>query len=169
MATALIMLLCVWMVSGCVVSQQTKEQRKAEEAVRAKMIKKILPTKQFRVTLSEMYPRRGAPQSINRGYEVVVMGDRVESWIPYLGMPEVMQVGTTRGFRFTEAVKDYQVTNASADLSKVKVELDHEGNTYEYYFEIYSDGSAELEIRSRDRESIRYRGEMVLPEVNVSE
>lgn len=87
-------------------------------------------------------------------------GDTLISSLPYFGRAYLVPYGGGKGLNFSELISNYEVTKKPKGLTEIAIELTNEEDTYLYQLSIFDNGSATIDVRSKQRQPISYSGEM---------
>ena len=123
------------------------------------LIQQRVDAQSFKVDIDFMLPRRGGQQALTNPYAVIVNDGLITSALPYVGEAWDLPYGGGKGFTF-EAPIDTYVEERGIGKRIVVIGTDNEEDYLVYRFEIYSNGKVNLNVRSKHRENIDYRGQV---------
>ena len=153
-----VMALTAWvMLVGCA----TAEERAARAAEQAKAVKTALQERNYQIAVNRMYPSRGASKIVSSGYTVEVRNDSLISYLPYFGRAYDVPYGGGNGLNFSAPIRNYKESQTKSDLRHIEIDVKNDEDTYLYTLDIFDNGSADINVRSRQREPISFSGEMV--------
>jgi hypothetical protein len=135
----------------------SKEQRQEKKAA---LVKKKLDDKHFTIDINTMQPRRGPQQQLSFGWTVEVKGDSLISYLPYVGRAWNVPYGGGKGLNFTAPISQYYVSYPKQGLTRIDILSTNDEDNYEYLIEVFDNGSASVDVLSREREQISYTGEL---------
>ena len=162
LALAAWLVITLGMLTACgTTSGLSKQELKARKAAQ---VKQNLADMRFTIDVRMMYPLRGVPKHLDYGYEVKIQGDSLYSHLPYFGRAYNIPYGGGKGLRFQERIVEKQVSQPKNGLTALQIYVRNEEDDYLYYVEVWENGSASVEVRSRERERISFSGEMKLEE-----
>lgn len=75
-----------------------------------------------------------------------------------------MPYGGGKGLNFTSHIDGYRETRVKKGLTRVELVTTNDEDTYYYMIEVFDNGWASISVQMRQREHIRYDGEMKEPE-----
>ncbi len=157
----LVILMAV-MLAAC--SSLTPAEKAERRAKRAQAVEQALAARHYRVAVDMMYPRRGRAKNVSSDYGLEVKGDTLVSYLPYFGRAYSVPYGGGKGLNFTETFTEYHTNKLSNGATQVLIKVKNEEDVYQFILEIFDNGSASIEMNSRERESINYSGNMELPD-----
>lgn len=152
------LVVAVLLAAGCGILRQSSEEKRAEEARVATLVKERLDARQFQVSIQFMQPRRGAMQAVTSPYSVTVDGTHLRSHLPYVGVAYSVPYGGGKGLNFESEIDEYGEDNSRADRRLIVFSTDNEEDYIVYRLTVFNNGSADLVVSSKNRESISYRG-----------
>ena len=152
-----VMALTAWvMLVGCA----TAEERAARAAEQAKAVKTALQERNYQIAVNRMYPSRGASKTVSSGYTVEVRNDSLISYLPYFGRAYDVPYGGGNGLNFSAPIRNYKESQTKSDLHHIEIDVKNDEDTYLYTLDIFDNGSADINVRSRQREPISFSGQM---------
>lgn len=135
----------------------TKEERRAQTAQK---VAEGLSKRHYTIEAEQCYPMRGAARRIDYGYEITVHGDTLKSNLPYFGRAYNIPYGGGKGLRFDAIIKNYEQWRAKKNMTHIVIYTDNEEDVYIYTIEVFDNGNATIDVRSREREQISFSGQM---------
>ena len=154
--TSVMALTALVMLVGCA----TAEERAARAAEQAKAVKAALQERTYQIAVNRMYPSRGASKIVSSGYTVEVRNDSLISYLPYFGRAYDVPYGGGNGLNFSAPIRNYQESQTKSDLRHIEIDVKNDEDTYLYTLDIFDNGSADINVRSRQREPISFSGQM---------
>ena len=148
-ATAL--LLC-----GCASLRLTPE----EQARIAEQVQINLDNRTFVIDVDQMNPRRGPSQHVSN-YSIKIDGDKIISNLPYFGQAWNLPYGGGKGLTFEAKISDYIETFEKAGRRRIVLATNNGEDLLVYTIDVFDNGKADIDLRSRNREPISYIGNMV--------
>lgn len=143
---------------GCASLKLTPEEKAMIEA----KVKENLDNRSFVIEVDQMNPRRGPVQHVTN-YSISVDGDDFVSHLPYVGQAWSLPYGGGKGLSFESKISDYIESYPKADRRQIAIGTNNGEDTFVYIITIFPNGKSDIEVRSRNRESISYSG-MVNPD-----
>ncbi len=121
-------------------------------------IKKMVNEKNFDFVAERMIPAKGMPSTITDFYNLKVSNDSLYVQLPYRGQAYLTPIDPSQSpLDFTSTSFDYTFTE-SKDRMNVTIKPKDKQNVQQFMLEIFSNGSATLNINSSDRQGISYNG-----------
>ena len=152
------LVVAVLLAAGCGILHQSSEEKRAEEARVAALVQEQLDAQRYEITIQFMQPRRGVSQAVTSHYFIRVDGTHFRSSLPYVGVAYNLPYGGGKGLSFESEIEEYVEDNSRADRRRIVFSTDNEEDYLVYRLTVFNNGSADLEVSSRNRESISYRG-----------
>lgn len=149
-------LLATMVLTSCA----TAEERAAKAAEQAKKVTAALNERHYVIAIDRMIPMRGASRSVSYGYSVEVRNDSLISHLPYFGRAYNVPYGGGKGLNFDAPISSYKEFQKKSDRRSIEIGLVNDEDTYVYVIDVFDNGSASLQVTSRQRESISYSGKM---------
>lgn len=148
------------LIAAC--STLTAAERAQREREEAMQVEKALAERQYTISISMMFPRRGNAVSVTPDYSVQMKGDSLFSYLPYFGRAYSIPYGGGNGLHFAAPVKGYESAKGKNGRTRVTIQVEHENDRLTYSLDIFPNGHADIDVVSREREPINYSGDMVI-------
>lgn len=153
-------LLVLMVFTGVACSTLTPAERAERAARKAALVEKALADRHYTIDVQMMYPQQGPARNVSGDYSLEVRGDTLISSLPYFGRAYLVPYGGGKGLNFSELISNYEVTKKPKGLTEIAIELTNEEDNYLYQLSIFDNGSATIDVRSKQRQPISYSGEM---------
>ena len=141
-------------VAACSTSSLTPEEKAAQKMRIAEAVASAIDNRRFKVEVNYMKPFRGPNRHLSFGYEIRVSGDTLYSYnVPY---------GGGKGLNWDAPLTGYQVSAGRKGATIVEMTAYNGEDYFLYSLELMPNGTAYLNVRSRDREPISFSGDMDL-------
>ncbi len=140
---------------GCAAMRVTPEERAAMEA----KIQENLDNRTFYIDVDQMNPRRGISRHVSN-YSLEVDGDNLISSLPYVGQAWNLPYGGGKGMNFESKISEYIESYPKADRRQITLATNNGEDSFVFIITVFTSGKADIEVRSRNRESISYYGEV---------
>lgn len=116
----------------------------------------------FTVELNYVTPRRTGGHHLTSPYSVRVEGDSIYSYLPYFGVAYRADWNSQYGspLDFKRPIKAINHEKTRKGYYRVWVKTVNNLEQLTYYFEIFDNGKASLDVMPTDREPISFTGEM---------
>ena len=135
---------------------QTREEKKAEWQAN---IEKRITGKHFKIDVSMAYPMRGSSIPLTTPYSLELKQDSADVYLPYFGRAYSVPYGGGKGLHFRSPVTDFN-TKKKKKGYVVSFTTETEEDTYDFFIDIADEGAASISVTMRNRQSIRYSGEI---------
>jgi outer membrane murein-binding lipoprotein Lpp len=150
-------------VEGCASMRMTSAEKAAKAEKIASQVRDSLSSWSFTIEADRMYPGRGAARSISSGYQVTVRDYDFNSHLPYFGEAWRVPYDGGHGLTFKSKIIDRSMTQVSPDSYEIKIALRDSEDDYLYTITVFDNGNANILVNCRNRESIRFSGNIKLP------
>ena len=156
--------ICFWVLLLSVTACKTLSsvERTERDAKVAQAVENMLSERSYTVNISMMYPRRGNSVNVTPDFSLQVDGDTLESYLPYYGRAYSVPYGGGKGLNFSAPIQDYRVTKGRMGNTLITIVVNNGEDILTYTLDIYANGSASLNVISRNRDSISYSGYLQL-------
>ena len=157
----MITLLALLMVACSSLTSAEKAERQLKTAL---AVEKALSERHYKVEIAIMYPNRGKAVNVSPDFSLEVKGDTLISYLPYFGRAYNVPYGGGKGLNFTAPITEYHSEKGRKGESQITIKAQNEEDVYTFFLEIYNNGNASVSVRSREREPIRFSGDMQWPQ-----
>ena len=140
---------------GCASMRLTPEEQAAMEA----KIQENLDNRSFVIDVDQMNPRRGMSKHVSN-YSLSVDGDLLISHLPYIGQAWNLPYGGGKGMNFESKISDYIESYPKPDRRQIAIATNNGEDSFVFIITVFGSGKTDIEVRSRNRESISYYGEL---------
>lgn len=153
------LLLVVLVAAGCGVLTQNAANRKADRQRIAMDVHQQLNKRQFKFVPERIFPTRGTGRYIGgEGYSLIIDGEKIKSHLPYEGVATSVPYGGGKVFTFDAELKTFEEVPGTPDSRIFEFSTDNGEDLLEYRLTVYANGEANLDVRSRNRSQVSYRG-----------
>ena len=153
------LLLVVLVAAGCGISGLSSEEKRAEQARVTEQVGRSLDARRFKMDIEHMYPFRGASRYVGGdSYSLVVDGDKVRSHLPYMGVAYQVPYGGGKVLTFEDDIEEYGEGIDGRGRRVIAFSTDNDEDYIIFRLTVFDNGRADLQVRSRNREDINYRG-----------
>ena len=146
--------------------KKNKKKQKAYYKEQQKIrINEIVRSKDFIFKAQTVYPLNADPRTFTSDFGIEVRNDSVFSYMPYFGKNYVQDFTTTKNspMGFIQAIDDYDYNKTRKKyIITIKVKNIHELVTL--VFHISKMGNTSVSASFFNRQSIRYDGEILIPQ-----
>ncbi|MBO5595611.1 MAG: DUF4251 domain-containing protein [Bacteroidales bacterium] len=148
--------LVVILLPGCAALRRSPEEKAAEKL----RIEQSLEAREYRIDVDYMLPLRGPGKSVTGSYSLTIDGSVVDSYLPYFGVAYNIPYGGGKALSFKGPIGEYRDSGWAKDRRTIIVSTDNGEDTLTYTITVFDDGTADISVRSRNREDIGFRGKI---------
>ncbi|MEO6489908.1 MAG: DUF4251 domain-containing protein [Ferruginibacter sp.] len=131
---------------------------KAQNTSSTELAKKI-EKHEFSFVATSMKPLKGPSRNLNSLYDVVVKKDTVISYLPFIGVSRLAPMSNEEaGIKINSQKFEYLVTDNKGDNWTVQIKFNDQPEIREFYFTIFDNGTANLDVKGTYRDPISFRG-----------
>lgn len=141
--------------ASCAALRMTPEEKAKIEA----KIQDDLDDREFIIDVNQMNPLRGPSRNVNN-FSLEVKEDRLISRLPYFGQAWNVPYGGGKGMNFESKISDYIETMPKPDRRQITIATNNGEDNLVFVIVVFTNGKASIDVRSRNRESISYSGDM---------
>lgn len=156
---ALIVILAV-SISACSSTRAASSQPSEAEKAKMEMISTMLQSKLYKVDFTQAYPASEGMFMLRNPYFISIIGDRVESFLPYMGRTYVLPADGGEGLRFTAPVTGYKMTTDKRGKYKISFDARTAEDNYTFELEVDPMGASHLDIYARRKQDISFGGQI---------
>ena len=154
----IVTLLLTILLSAC---GSTNGLTKAErEALVTRQVQECLDTRHYTIAVDWMKPLGGFPRQVSSNYDLTVNGDEIDCYLPYIGEAYHLPYGGGKGLNFSAPIESYRESQPKDDRRHIEISLTNDEDTYQYIIDIFTNGSANIDVIPRERDRITYYGEL---------
>ena len=154
-----IMALALILFTGCGVTKQTPEEKRAEEERVARVVKDNLDKRSYKIDVNYMIPTRWAASEV-RGYYIIVDSTVIKSKLPYAGIAHSVAIEQSKGLTFTDNILEYHDSGRTANGRHISITVKTNEDLYDYKLIVFDDGIVDIHVHCRKLSDISYRGEV---------
>lgn len=121
-------------------------------------LKSILSTKNFIFKAQSAWPLQGAVVQLTAGYDMKVLQDSINTYLPYFGRAFNAGYGGDGGINFTSKRFDYKVKEKDKGGWEILIKPADAKDIVEMNYSVSSNGFATLQVISNNRQAISYYG-----------
>ncbi len=120
----------------------------------------MLSSRLYKIDFDRAYPATAQSFALNDYYFISVVGDRIESFLPYYGQVYTAIYGGTgeEGLRFEGTISQYVERRGRGGRWDISFRARTEGDTYNLGLRISPSGECNLTISSMRKQSISFTG-----------
>ena len=134
----------------------------ADRAAIEQMVQDNLSNRDYTVLIQLMIPSVGPTRAVSN-YSIIVSGDTLVSYLPFIGRAYNLPYGGGKGLDFTAKINEYHDIVNSGGGHDIVINVANDEDVFFYTLNVSASGSAFLSVSSRNRERISYTGELYLP------
>lgn len=122
-------------------------------------VKALLESKNFVFKARSASPTGGGFRQLTADYDLRLLGDTVQSYLPYFGRAYTAPIGRTEGgIRFTSTEFDYEVKDQRNGRWNVEIRPKDESDVRQLLLSVSESGYASLQVISNNRQPISFDG-----------
>ena len=129
---------------------------------KANIIKNVVQNKKYIIYCDQMYPQRGRSRHVGREYTVEMKGDKVRSYLPYMGVAQSASYSGMNILDFEEEYINYKYKEGKKGDILVSFRVQNGNESMEYSITFYSNGKVNMHIRPMRRDPVTFTGELGL-------
>lgn len=122
------------------------------------VLKTSLSNKNFVFKAQSAWPLQGTVVQLNAGYDVRVMQDSINTYLPYFGRAYQAGYGTESGINFTSRKFDYRLREKPKGGWEITIRPADAKDVMEMTYSVSSNGYATLQVISNNRQAISFYG-----------
>lgn len=158
------LIVMVWTLAlaatGCSASRSTVMSE--ADLVTAGQIDKMLTERLYKVDFDRAYPMSAPTLPLNYPYFVSVIGNRVESFLPYFGRAFTIPYGGGEGLRFEAPISDYRERVRKNGSREISFRARTNEDRYDFTLTVFPLGQCDLNISPGLKQPISFSGEIDL-------
>lgn len=122
-------------------------------------LKSLLTSKTFVFKAQSAWPLQGTVVQLTQGYDMKVMQDSINTYLPYFGRAYTAGYGSTEGgINFTSKKFDYKLKEKSKGGWEINIRPLDTKDVTELTYSVSTNGYATLQVISNNRQAISYYG-----------
>ena len=159
-----IIIILVTTLAACSSSRLSTQEKALIKQQQAQYVVNSITESRFVIQVDRVTPRRGMSHALSYGYSLVVKGDTIISHLPYFGQAYSLPFNGGVGLNFEAKIDDMRaVRNNKKMLNRIEIATHNNEDTFLYIVEVFDNGKAHIEVRSRRRETITFSGYLDMP------
>ncbi|MCD8194077.1 MAG: DUF4251 domain-containing protein [Tannerellaceae bacterium] len=139
---------------------QSKKELKAEKE---QLVKQLVENDCFHIKVDRAIPQQGGSKYLTSPYSVEICGDTVKSYLPYFGRAYSVPYGGGKGLIFDSQITDYKRTYDKKGTANIRFSTRTEEDNYKFQIEIFTNGSARINVVPVNRQPISFHGDVSAP------
>ena len=166
MKKIIIMMMAALLVAAC--ATLTPEEKAAREAAVKEGVKTAVASQKFKINVNSVTPLRGTNRSLS-GPFLSVDSNRVECFLPYVGLDDIPHMKTPAEVRMTSKIEirsemsDYLLAIDPVDeRAVITFKASDLGVDYKFTINIENTGHAKIHVDPDKRDEIDYEGYVVV-------
>ncbi len=116
----------------------------------------MINIREYTLYVSAAHPQGWRSITLNGLDYLKVDGDKVTSHLPYFGRAYNLPYAGGDGLSFVSTIEDYKMEEGKKGKLEIQFKTTNSGERFEYYIVIYPVGSATIDVRSTNRQHIRF-------------
>lgn len=144
----------------CATLPASAQKRKEKEARMEREVKEAIQARHYKISVNYMFPQRGNGRMVTSDYSIEVRNDSLFSYLPYFGVAHRAPYGGSKGLVFNAPITHYETEVHKKGKIQIKFDVRNEEDSYTYYITLYTNGSANIDVRPTNKDSISFSGEL---------
>lgn len=128
----------------------------------AAQIDTMLAGRLYKIDFDRALPMAGPSLTLSYPYFISVIGDRVESFLPYFGRAWSIPYGGGEGLRFRAPISNYRETVKKNGRREIDFTATTDEDRYDFTLTVYPLGQSDLVVTAGRKQSISFSGEVDL-------
>ena len=146
------------MLAGCGALRETPEQRAERQMREAAYVHEHIPAADFKIQIDRMIPLRGMSRTLSSPYWIKVKDGVLDSTLPYFGEAWQVPYGGGHALNFEAPIVHYEYGMNRKGGYEILIYVKTDEDEHIYSLTVFDNGSASLDVQSRNRERISYTG-----------
>ncbi len=142
--------------AGCSASRSVTMSE--ADMVTAGQIEDMLSERLYKVDFTRAYPTSGPSFTLTSPYFISVIGDRVESFLPYMGRVYTAPYGGGEGLRFEGPIREYTRKTAKKERQEITFSVKTAEDDYDFALTVWPLGECSLTITPMNKQNISFSG-----------
>ncbi len=143
--------------------QSLSALEQSDKEKQAQQVKQAVEDKQFTIEVDRALPMGARSINLTSSYTLVIKGDSVSSYLPYFGRAYTASYGGDNGLIFGAVLTNYTQTLDKKGNASVHFRTKTDNDSYEFYVNIFTNGSTTINVTPVNKQSISYYGQMTFP------
>lgn len=160
MKKILLFILLCGMVSACAVSEEAKREKAISKALLAREVRNGIENRHFTIDVKTCHPMRSRPINLSTLYSLAVKGDTIISYLPYFGRAYSVPYGGGKALNFQGRISAYEAGEVKNGEYLINIGVSNDEDDYVYRIQMFDNGRADIEVRSRNRDRIYFTGDL---------
>ena len=121
-------------------------------------LKGLLSTKTFVFKAQSAWPLQGTVVQLNPGFDMKVLSDSINTYLPYFGRAYSAGYNTGSGINFTSTKFEYKLKDKSKGGWEIVIKPIDTKEINELIYSVSTNGFATLQVTSTNRQAISFYG-----------
>jgi len=123
-------------------------------------IQERLDSRNFKVDIDFMIPARGGSRALSSPYSLTLIGNKVISYLPYVGVARNVPYGGGSGMNFESTTDDFTEQAARKDRRVFLFTTRTDEDRMTFKITVFSNGTCSVTVHSENRDPIDYQGQL---------
>lgn len=124
----------------------------------AAVLKSILQNRNFTFRAQSAWPLQGTVVQLTAGYDMKLLQDSINTYLPYFGRAYTGGYGTENGIKFVSKKFDYKLKEKQKGGWEITIRPADTRDITELTYSISTNGYATLQVISNNRQAISFYG-----------
>ncbi len=144
-------------------SQSLSVFAQSDKDKKAEQVKQAIESKRFTIEVDRALPMSTKSISLTPTYTFELKGDSAQSYLPYFGRAYSAPYGGGEGgVKFDTGTTNYTQEFDKKGNATVRFRVKTDEDNYEFYLNIFTNGSTTINVTPVNKQSISYYGQLVL-------
>lgn len=130
----------------------------AQKKEMAKDLLERLDSKHYKINVDRMNPMKGPSKYLSSPYSITLIGDSVNSYLPYVGEAYSAPYGGGSVLIFESPITEYRQTFDKKGNAIIKFKAQTREDMYTYNIKIFENGSSSIQVSANKRQTISFNG-----------
>ncbi|MGZ5286193.1 MAG: DUF4251 domain-containing protein [Flavisolibacter sp.] len=127
------------------------------QSMNAATVRDVVEARSFKFIPQTAFPMGGTPRQLTPGFDMSIIGDSLNTYLPYFGRAFTAPDPGEGGFRFISKKFSYKAKQRKKQSWEIMIEPDH-SEVRQMILRIFENGTATLQVTSNNRQPIHFNG-----------
>jgi hypothetical protein len=128
----------------------------------AEQVVRMIDERMFIVDVERAYPTSASVINLNYPYHLSVIGDRIESFLPYFGRVWTLPYNGGEGLRFAAPISEYRVEERRDGGRVIEFKAVTREDSYDFTVTVFPLGESNIVVSAARKQSISFSGRIDL-------
>ena len=153
------------LLAFCIQAAFAQKSKKEKDSAKTQLTRGLVEAKRFVFQAQFVSPMRGGRRHLTPGYTLLLSNDSLISDLPYFGRAYQAGYGSNDGgIKFTSTKFETAVKDRKKDGWDINIKPEDVTNIEILILTVHGSGTANLQVKTRDRQPISYDGYIEEPQ-----